>query len=248
MGCPKKDLNLSIFCGNVPIDRVYKTKILGITFDPDLRFSTYIEELCSKINKRISFMSRLRHYVSLSTLNAIYKSMVLPHFDYGILLYGFTYDTHLSKLYMCQKRAARIITFSPWRTSCSSLFSKLNWMDFYKRVEYKTVNYIFKCLNDLTSTYGSHNFFKLNDGRCSRRLNDSLQLKIPSIKNNFLRNSIFLKGLKYGIRPQFIFALLLIIKIFYLTSTNILMLNILNIFYYKFIDTNFMFAEDFQGE
>ncbi len=83
---------MGIFYGNVPIDRVYKTKILGITFDPDLRFSTCIEKLCSKINKRISFMSRLRHYVSL---NAIYKSIVFPHFHYGILLYGFTYVTHL---------------------------------------------------------------------------------------------------------------------------------------------------------
>jgi hypothetical protein len=78
-------LNLSIFCDNVSIVRVYKTKILSITFDPDLRFSTFIEELRSKFNKRISFMSILRHYVSL---NAI----VLPHFDYGILLYGFTND------------------------------------------------------------------------------------------------------------------------------------------------------------
>jgi hypothetical protein len=73
-GCPKKGLNLSIFCGNVSINRIYKTKILGITFDLNLRFSTYIEELRSKINKRISFTSRLRHYVSLSTLNTIYKS------------------------------------------------------------------------------------------------------------------------------------------------------------------------------
>jgi hypothetical protein len=128
---------------------------------------------------------------------------------------------------MCQKRVARIITFSPWRTSCSSLFSPLNSMHFYKRVEYKRVNYIFKCLNDLTSTYGSENFFKLNDGRRSWRLKDSLRLKFPSIKNSFLGNSIFYKGLEiWNIRPQFIFALLLIILLFYLTF-NALYLNII---------------------
>ncbi len=33
-------------------------------------------------------------------------------------------------------------------------------MDFYERVEYKTVNYIFKYLNELTPTYGSQNFFQ----------------------------------------------------------------------------------------
>ena len=49
MCCPNKDLNLSISCGNVSLNCIYKTKILGITLDPDLRFSTYAEELCSKI-------------------------------------------------------------------------------------------------------------------------------------------------------------------------------------------------------
>jgi hypothetical protein len=93
------------------LPRVKSTKILGITFDERLSFKEHIENISKKINKRINFMSRLRHILPTDSVNMVYKALVLPLIDYGICVYGHTYKTHLNIIERLQKRAARVITF-----------------------------------------------------------------------------------------------------------------------------------------
>ena len=208
MGCPRSETTINIRLGDQNLARVKETKVLGLIFDNEMRFKTQLNTICSQISNRLKFVSRVRHFLPKNTLNFIFKSLILPIFDYGDIIWAFTYPAHLKCLINVQKRAARIVTFSKYNESSTHLFQSLNWMTIENRMRYHSMVYIFKCLKELTSNYTSKLFEKsiTKGNRRSVRINDDQSLIVPQIKNNFLKNSIFYAGvmlynnLSYDIR------------------------------------------------
>ena len=43
----------------------------------NLKWDIHIEQMCNKLGKMVSYMSRLRQFVNMSELKLIYKSIVL---------------------------------------------------------------------------------------------------------------------------------------------------------------------------
>ena len=195
MGCPRNETTINVRLGEQCLSRVKETKILGLIFDNDMRFKSQLNTICGQISNRLKFVSRIRHFLPKNTLNFIFKSLILPLFDYGDIIWTFTYPAHLKCLVNIQKRAARIITFSKIDESSSQLFKSLNWMPIENRMKYHSMVYIYKCLKNLTSDHTSNLFQRITtENRRSARLNDDQKLIVPKIKNNFLKNTIFYSG------------------------------------------------------
>ena len=55
----------------------------------------------------------------------IYNSLVLPYLNYCNNIWGNTYKSHLSIVYILQKKAARIITKSHVQSPSAPLFKEL---------------------------------------------------------------------------------------------------------------------------
>ena len=68
---------------DIRIDKVKKTKYLGINIDNELKWDVHIEDMCQKLSKLNGFLGRLRHVINESSLNTIHKTVILSHFDYG---------------------------------------------------------------------------------------------------------------------------------------------------------------------
>ena len=194
MGCPRNDIILNITLGEKTLEMNKKTKVLGVVIDSQLKFDSHIEEISHKISNKISFFSRIRHILPKYYLNFLYQSLVSPLFDYCDVVWGHTYDIHLNKLYVLQRRAARVMTFSNFDEHSEELFKDLNWMTIEKRIKFHSILYIYKSLNGLNSN-NSNKFFEFTS-HYSRRTSDRLKLKVPNIKLNFLANTLFFKGIK----------------------------------------------------
>ncbi len=194
MGMPLKTTELDIKLGDISLNRVFQTKILGVIIDHSLRFEEHIEYLCKTISKRINFFACLRYFLPEFTVNLIYKVLVLPVFDYCDTIWCFTYETHVQKLVNLQKRCAKVITFSHNRTSSELLFNRLKWAPITDRFKTHAVNFIYKSIHGLNAKH-CKTFFNFVT-RYSSRTSDSLKLIEPKIKNNFLKNTIFYKGIK----------------------------------------------------
>ena len=65
-------------------------KYLGILIDKNLSWKYHIDYVASKISRTIGIIARLRHFIPLSTLLTIYRSLVAPHLTYGILCSNLT--------------------------------------------------------------------------------------------------------------------------------------------------------------
>jgi uncharacterized UPF0160 family protein len=59
----RDNIDLHVRISDQIIKRVKSTKLLGVIIDQSLPFEEHINEICNKANTRLSFMSRLRHYV-----------------------------------------------------------------------------------------------------------------------------------------------------------------------------------------
>ena len=55
----------------ISLERKKFIKYLGVFIDENLSWSYHISHIASKISKSISFISRIRHFVPLSTLHHI---------------------------------------------------------------------------------------------------------------------------------------------------------------------------------
>ena len=58
------------------------TKYLGVQVDQQLKWSSQLTSLTSKISRGIGILRYSKRYVPVSTVKQMYKSLVEPHFRY----------------------------------------------------------------------------------------------------------------------------------------------------------------------
>jgi len=93
-----------------------------------MRFKSHINDILLKFNRAMSPLYSIASQIPRNTLLTIYKVYAQPHLDYCASVY----DGHLtvfdrSRLEKAQKRAARLITGTPRRTSTDGLLEELGW-------------------------------------------------------------------------------------------------------------------------
>ena len=87
-------------------------KFLGIIFHENLSWKPRITSICDKVAKVIGILSKSRRYLPSVTLKTLYYSFFLPYINYCNLMWASTYASYLEPLYLLEKKAIRIITFS----------------------------------------------------------------------------------------------------------------------------------------
>ena len=108
------------------IKQVDSTKYLGITFESNLTWKSHINELCLKLSKTVGILSKVRCYVSKHILVMLYYSLIYPFLTYGVHVWGLTFPTFLTQLFIIQNRAIRIISFPEPKSHSEPLFKSLN--------------------------------------------------------------------------------------------------------------------------
>ncbi len=138
--------------------RVKNCKYLGVWIDDNMNWTVNIEKTCNKISKRIGVIRRLRSCLDINTLNILYKSMILPVFDYCDIVYSNCSSINLNILEKLQNRAARAITGSPPWHSATDLRNKLGWMKIKSRWLLHKCVFMYKCVNYFVPLYISSKF------------------------------------------------------------------------------------------
>ena len=148
---------------NTHVEIVDDFKLLGITINKHLKWHTHIENISIKVSKYIGVLNRLKHTLPPRILHTLYNTLILPHFNYGLLLWGHEH-TRLHKL---QKRAIRTITNSKYNSHTEplcKLLSIIKLPDLYKLELYKLYYkierepipyYLTTILNPLTHHYNT---------------------------------------------------------------------------------------------
>ena len=102
-----KHINVSTFI----LNNVSSYHYLGIDLDKYLTFEKMAESTFSKANKKLYLLKKIRPYISCAVANRVYKSHVLPIFDYADFLIDSCRQTTIDSFVRLQKRAVHTIDY-----------------------------------------------------------------------------------------------------------------------------------------
>ena len=190
---PQKQVNPpELVIDGLLIEFVSSFSFLGIIVDENLKWNFHINALSKKISKILGIMTKLRHSLPPQILLTIYNALILPHLTYGLLIWGWKSD----RLFKLQKRAVRIVTGSKYNAHTSGLFKDLNILKLKDLCALQDYTFCYKLQNSMLPDY-----FQIDMNQ--RLLNVSSShsyptrqgnnLRLPSVRHEFARNSISYK-------------------------------------------------------
>ena len=144
--------NLKLKLNGVELKPKHEIKYLGITIDEHLTFKTHINVMNSKLKRANTLLALSRHYLPSSLLKQIYYSQFHSHLSYGCQVWGQT-PALISQTTILQKKAVRLMTFSPVDAPSSPIFKELKILKLNDIITTNNIIFVHKTLNGMTPSH-----------------------------------------------------------------------------------------------
>ena len=189
-----------IMANNSAVEHCNEFKLLGMVLDSSLSWSKHIQHLSKQISAKLGVLMRLSRILDSETLHILFLSLVQPHLDYGITLFGHKMSYNNNWLQRLQNRAARIVTknYDYENNSGINIVNDLQWMTVAKRFNYFTGILMFKALHSLLPQSMCGQFLQLREFHkynTRNALSDCITL--PKPRTNYLKYSLAYHGAYY---------------------------------------------------
>jgi len=185
--------SVKIVLDNTNLERVSKTKFLGVTIDENLTWKNHIDNISKNISKGVGIINKLKHFIPEHVLYSLYCTLVLPYINYGIAAWGSSGKIHLDKIFKLQKKAVRIISNSHYLSHSDPLFKKYNLLNVYDVYYLELCTFMHKHFtNQLPEAFNNYFTIQSNVHKYHTRNNDDYA--IPQIKTNFAYKTIKTMG------------------------------------------------------
>ena len=116
------------------IEQLKTVKFLGVLIDEDMKWKSHISNILTNVSRNVGIINKMRDYLPQHILLLLYNSLVLPHLNYCIILWGCCNKYLLERLYKLQKRAVRIVTQSSYLSHSKPLFIRLRILPIFSAV------------------------------------------------------------------------------------------------------------------
>ena len=119
-------------------------KFLGVTFDSNLKFTEYIQNIANRCHKRINMLrclSGTQWGAAPDYLLILYKTLILSIIDYGSIVYDIAPAKVLNSLDQIQYLAPKIITGAMKGTAISTLQVATGTLPLHLRRKELQINY-----------------------------------------------------------------------------------------------------------
>ena len=94
----------------------------------------------------------------MQPLTSLYNSLFSSFLNYGITVWGLTYDTFLKPLFLLQKKILRCISFSHYAAPSAPIFHSLKILKLEDMIHSNILTFVYKGLNKLSPAC-FHNYF-----------------------------------------------------------------------------------------
>lgn len=136
------------FDGNIiPISR--EIKLLGVVLDSTLSFDSYTSEIIKSVNLTLRNIKLIRKFLSKDAVETLIHSLVTSKLDACNSLFIGLSKMNLCKLQVIQNSAIRCVMNIPAHSHVSQHYRDLHWLHVDKRIYFKFITYVFKCINNI---------------------------------------------------------------------------------------------------
>ena len=150
----------NIKIGNLPVKRTCYVKFLGVLLDENLSWKYHTTELSKKLARTCGMFFKIRHFLPVDVLICLYNSLFSPFIQYGILVWGLTYDIYINPVFLLQKKVIRAISFENFTAPSTPLFSDLKILKLRDLFQLKLLSFVYDCINKISPSC-FHSFFEL---------------------------------------------------------------------------------------
>lgn len=146
------------------INQVTQTKFLGVVIDEYLDWKAQVEHVCSKVNKFVYALRKIKKITNIKTAIMSYRAYVESSLRYGIIKWG--NSTDFNRAFVAQKKCIRAIYGIPSDESCKPIFKKLGLLPLPSIYIYEVCMFVHK----------HKELFKRAEDVCSRSRRDQFRL------------------------------------------------------------------------
>ncbi len=187
--CRRIHPNIYISGDMIPRNSFHKH--LGLFLDETLTFEYHINYITSKCNNLLNPLKPLSHLLNSKHLETIYNLFVLPHLEYGAIIFDCSSNYHLAKLDRVHYRAALLVSGCIHGSNSKKLLQCLGWLDLTQRRNEKKACLMYDNENNLTPTFIREIISPYRNAPPQRITRFHRNFSIPTyVKSAFLRTTI----------------------------------------------------------
>ena len=140
---------LKFLMNNITIVVVHNLNYLGIMLDANTSWKSHIAMVSNKLSRINGILHRLKYLYPQNILITLYKSLFIPHINYGSLLWGHVGES-MNKI---QKKAIRTITYSNYIAHSEPLLKSLNLLKVKDLFNLKILKFLFNLYHNKLPPY-----------------------------------------------------------------------------------------------
>ena len=174
-----------------------KIRYLGVVIDHKLSFLPHIQNLEAKVSRNIGILFKLNKVLPISALKTLYYALVHPLLFYGIIIWGSTNNSYLTKLRSPQNKALKAIGHLGWRTSPKHLYRKFKILKLHDLYKIELSKFVYSYISKYTPKYFNDYFIEFKNANVHNTRSSSRQnLILPLYATNRVQKSIKFQGAK----------------------------------------------------
>ena len=147
-----KTLNI----GNTEIELADKIKYLGLILDQNLNLKKHITSKWQTTMLNIQHIKSIRHLLTLEATEILVLGTAMSHLDYCNSILVSLLEVDITKMQCIQNIAAKMVVLNDVAMKDSnsrSISENLHWLPICRRIQYKILTLIHKCLSCRVSEY-----------------------------------------------------------------------------------------------
>ena len=160
---------------------------IGASLDSSLTMDTEIKAKCKSAWWQLYQISKIRRFLTPEQVKTVTVSLVLSKLDQNNSLLHDLPACVLLKLQRVQNSAARLLCSASRQVDAAPLLVSLHWLPIKKRIKFKIVLLVYKCLNGIGPLYLSEllSFYSNTESRKCLRSSSLDNLHVPRTNTNF---------------------------------------------------------------
>nr|CAI5838597.1 unnamed protein product [Callosobruchus analis] len=172
-------------------------KILGVTIDNKLKFTTHIKNMMQKIFSKFRTLYAHRHILNFKLRKKLSEALVLSVFNYcSIVYFYFLNQQAKNRMQVVQNTCARFIFRLRKFDHVSELFVTLNWMRMVDLIRYHYIVFVHRIMERSRPSYLRDKLIFRRD-TYSRRLRDQHSLSVPYHRTALFKNCFSYLSVKF---------------------------------------------------
>ena len=181
------------YMNGIRLQYVNHYNYLGIKLENTLSFESHVNETIRMVAHKLYLLSRIRKYVNIYQAITIYRSMIVPYFDYGdIVLVNINRKT-IDKLQKLQNRALRVCLALDGRSNVNEIHNMCN----INKLDHRRQTHLL-----IFSYHRAQNVKYLKeDYRNLRRYDGPILNELKSNNKSFERSLLFQCALNWNVLP-----------------------------------------------